>query len=126
MLHTQLLQMNPGLVEEQQQLIVDLQTKVNIVEKELTMVSKQTLDEIKVMQSEKEKLQSLLENRQMDGEVSQQVSELTIHQVRGLLVKSKVELQEASNQIKTLKQELKLQQEYYEKTMLEDRTEQEV
>jgi len=71
-------------------------------------------------------LQSLLENRQMDGEVSQQVSELTIHQVRGLLVKSKVELQEASNQIKTLKQELKLQQEYYEKTMLEDRTEQEV
>ena len=62
----------------------------------------------------------------MDGEVSQQVSELTVHQVRGLLVKSKVELQEASNQIKTLKQELKLQQEYYEKTMLEDRTEQEV
>ena len=63
MLHTQLLQMNPGLVEEQQQLIVDLQTKVNIAEKELTMVSKKTLDDMKIMQSEKERLQSLLENR---------------------------------------------------------------
>jgi hypothetical protein len=44
--------------------------------------------------------------------------------VRGLLVKSLGELQDAANQIKTLKQELKLQQEYYEKAMLEDRTEQ--
>ena len=56
MLHTQLLQMNPGLVEEQKQLIVDLQTKVNIAEKELTMVSKKTLDDMKIMQSEKERL----------------------------------------------------------------------
>jgi len=59
----------------------------------------------------------------MDGEVSQRVGEMTIHQVRGLLVKSKVELQDASNQIKSLKEELKLQQEYYEKAMLEDESE---
>jgi hypothetical protein len=36
--------------------------------------------------------------------------------VRGLLVKSKIELQEAANQIKTLKEELKLQQKYFEET----------
>ena len=79
MLHTQLVQMNPGLVEEQKQLIVDLQTKVKVVEKELALVSKKTLDDMKVMQNDKERLQGLLENRQMDGEVSQQVSDLTIH-----------------------------------------------
>ena len=56
----------------------------------------------------------------MDTEVLQRVGDLTIHQVKGMLVKSKVELQEASNQIKSLKEELKLQQQYYEKTMLED------
>ena len=89
------------------------------------MVSKQTQDEIKNMHDEKERLKSLLENKEMDGEVSQKVSELSIHQLRGLVVKISVELQEASNQIKTLKQELLLQQEYYEKAMLEDRTEQE-
>ena len=56
MLHTQLVQMNPGLVEEQKQLIVDLQTKVKVVEKELALVSKKTLDDMKVMQNDKERL----------------------------------------------------------------------
>jgi hypothetical protein len=58
----------------------------------------------------------MLENRELDTEVSQKVGELTVHQVRGLLVKSKVELQEAADQIRTLKEELKLQQKYFEES----------
>jgi len=87
------------------------------------LVTKNAQEEIKLVQREKDELQGLLENREMDAEVAQRVDDLTIHQVRGLLVKSKAELQEASNQIKSLKEELRLQQKYFEEAMLEDKTE---
>ena len=47
---------NPAIVSEQKDLIIDLKTRVNILEKELTLVTNQTARDIDNLRKEKEAL----------------------------------------------------------------------
>lgn len=105
---------NPTIIKEQKELIIDLKQRVNVLERELNLINTQTAKEIEELRKQKEDLQRQLAGDVNDKEAFRQLEEMNIYKVRGMLAKSKSELEQASTQISQLKQELSIQQAYYE------------
>ena len=102
-------QTNPEIVQEQKSLIIDLKTRVNILEKELTLVSAQTAKEIDDLRRDKEALTGNLIGVNGDQEKSRHQEQINMGKVHKILEESKKELEAASVQIGQLKQELTIQ-----------------
>lgn len=105
---------NPVIIQEQKELIIDLKSKVNSLEVELSLVNKNTAAQISDLRTDKEKLQSMKAGLETENAGNEEIWQMNIGKVRTLLIQSKKELEQASTQIGQLKQELASQQAYYE------------
>ena len=94
---------SPTIIQEQKELIIDLKGKVNMLERELSLVTENTTHEINELRQQTEEAHSGKIGAQTEAAGNEEIFKMNIGKVRTLLVQSKKELEEASKQIIALK-----------------------
>ena len=102
-------------------MIVELKTRVQVLDKELRLVNANANKEMVELRRQKERLTGEMRANEDDKKESE-LSEVTnIGSALRMLKRSKEELEEASTQIGHLKRELKIQQDYYEGQLMKEK-----
>ena len=106
---------DPKLMREQRDLINDLKQKVTVLERELQMIHNNSERELEQLRKENEELQAKKNDDEFNKDMQSHMEKMTVQRLKQELIASKTEIDQASRQVELLNQELKSQQDFYEK-----------
>ena len=102
-------------------MIVELKTRVQVLDKELRLVNANANKEMVDLRRQKERLTGEMRANEDEKKENEQLEVTNVGSALRMLKRSKEELEEASTQIGHLKKELKIQQDYYEGQLMKEK-----
>lgn len=90
-------------------MLVDLRQKVAMYERELNLVNEQSSKIIKELEDENSKLKEKANDAELNGNIAQEIDKSNANKTRKILEATKGDLEGASNAIKALNEELRVQ-----------------